>query len=48
MPFQSKAQQRYLFSQHPKIAKKFAAETKSFKSLPEQAKPKVKRLFGRK
>lgn len=27
MPFQSRAQQRYLYSQHPDVAAKFAAET---------------------
>lgn len=37
MPFESKAQQRYLFSQKPDIAKEFAKKTKDFKSLPEHA-----------
>jgi len=35
MPFKSKAQQRYMFSQHPKIAKEFAEHT-NFKKLPEK------------
>jgi hypothetical protein len=35
-PFKSKAQQRYLFAKKPKLAKEFAAKTKSFKSLPER------------
>lgn len=38
MPFKSKAQARYLFATHPKIAKEFAAITPSIKSLPEHAK----------
>ena len=37
MPFKSKAQARYMFSQHPKIAKEFASQTKSFSKLPERA-----------
>lgn len=36
MPFVSKAQARYMFAKHPKIAKEFAGETKSIKSLPER------------
>jgi len=44
MPFKSKAQQRYLYSQKPDIAEKFAKETKSFKSLPEKAKKQLKAL----
>jgi len=41
MPFSSKAQQGFMFSQHPKIAKKWAKETSNFKSLPKYAKKKV-------
>lgn len=50
MPFQSKSQARYLFSQHPKIAKEFAKKTPSIKALPEhkQSGPKVRRLFEKK
>lgn len=36
MPFESKAQQRFMFAQHPKIAKRWAAETKDIKGLPER------------
>ena len=36
MPFASKAQARYLFSQHPDVAKEFASKTKSIKALPEK------------
>jgi len=40
MPFKSKAQQRMMFAQHPRIAKEMAGKTKSIKSLPERAKGK--------
>jgi hypothetical protein len=36
MPFKSKAQQRFMFSQKPKMAKEFAAATPSIKTLPER------------
>jgi hypothetical protein len=36
MPFKSKSQQKYMFSQHPEIAKRWAAETPNMKSLPEK------------
>lgn len=35
MPFQSKAQMRMMFAQHPKMAKEWAKETPNIKSLPE-------------
>ena len=35
MPFASKAQARYLFSQHPEVAKEFASKTPSIKALPD-------------
>jgi hypothetical protein len=38
MPFKSKAQARFMFSQKPKLAKEFASKTKSIKSLPEKIK----------
>jgi hypothetical protein len=40
MPFKSKSQQRYLFAKEPEVAKKFAAETKSYARLPEAVKPR--------
>ena len=43
MPFKSKAQQRMMFAQHPRIAKEMASKTKSMKSLPARAKKKSKR-----
>jgi hypothetical protein len=36
MPFKSKAQARFLFAKHPKIAAKWAKETKSIKRLPKR------------
>lgn len=40
--FQSKAQQRFMFARHPKIAKRLANETpkRRFKRMPEHKKPK--------
>lgn len=43
MPFKSKAQARYMFSQHPKIASRWASKTLSIKKLPENAKKGSKR-----
>ena len=40
MPFKSKAQRRFLFAKHPKIAKEFAAKTPKGKKLPEKVKKK--------
>lgn len=40
MPFKSKAQRRYMYSQHPKIAKRWEKKTK--KKLPEKVKKKKK------
>lgn len=40
MPFKSKAQQKFMFAKHPKIAKRWADETKSMKSLPKKAAKK--------
>ena len=41
MPFKSKSQARMMFALHPKIAKEFAAKTKSIKALPEKVKKKM-------
>lgn len=38
MPFVSKSQQRWMFSQYPAMAKRWAAETPNIKSLPEHKK----------
>lgn len=42
MPFQSKAQQRYMFAQHPRIAQRWAKETPDIKGLPEKIDPSKK------
>lgn len=42
-PFKSKAQARYMFSQHPSIAKRWEKEGKAdWKDLPENKKRKEK------
>lgn len=41
MPFESKAQQRYLFAKEPTIAKRWAKETPDIKKLPEYKKKKI-------
>lgn len=41
MPFESRAQQGYMFAKMPEIAKRWAKETPNMKSLPEKVK-KVK------
>lgn len=38
MPFESKAQVRYMFAKHPKLAKEFAAKTQSIAALPDHKK----------
>lgn len=45
MPFKSKAQQGYLFSKKPKVAKRFADDTpkSAYKSLPEKVKAASKK-----
>lgn len=40
MPFKSKAQAKYMFANHPAMAKEWAKETKSIKSLPKKKKKK--------
>ena len=37
-PFASKAQMRYLYSQHPAMAKEWAGKTENMKALPEHVK----------
>ena len=37
MPFKSEAQRRYLWSQEPEVAEKFAKETPKGTKLPERA-----------
>lgn len=40
MPFESKAQAKYMFAVKPDLAKEFAAKTKSIAALPEHVKNK--------
>ena len=40
MPFQSKAQAKWMFTNKPKMAKKWAKHTKSIKALPKKKKKK--------
>lgn len=42
MPFKSKAQARFMFANHPKVAKRWAAETNSIKKLPKKKRGKGK------
>lgn len=42
MPFKSKAQERWMFSQKPEMAKEWASKTNQ-KKLPERVKPAVKK-----
>ena len=37
MPFKSKAQRRFMYSQHPEMAKEFESKTPKGKKLPEHA-----------
>ena len=40
MPFKSKAQQKYMFAKHPKLAKRWAKKYGVSKNLPEHAMAK--------
>jgi hypothetical protein len=41
MPFQSKAQQRWMFATNPEEAKKWAKETPNMKTLPDKKHPQI-------
>jgi hypothetical protein len=43
MPFRSQKQRRFMFSQHPEIAKKWTAEQKAKGQPAVQPKPKPKK-----
>jgi hypothetical protein len=43
MPFKSKAQMRYMFANHPEIAKRWSKEYKTPKNLPERVKKRTKK-----
>lgn len=38
MPFKSKAQMRFMYAEHPRIAARWSKETKNEKDLPEKKK----------
>jgi hypothetical protein len=40
MPFKSKAQARFMFAKHPRIAARWEDETKNIKILPQKVKRK--------
>lgn len=42
MPFQSKAQQKWMFSNKPKMAKEWASKTTDYMDLPDYKKKKKK------
>jgi hypothetical protein len=42
MPFKSKAQQKWMFSNKPKMAKRWTKETPNIKALPAKKKAKKK------
>ncbi len=44
MPFESKAQARFMFAKHPEIAKEFASKTPDIKSLPNHIERKRQEL----
>lgn len=43
MPFKSKAQARFMFANHPGIARRWAKQTKSIKRLPSKVRKSGKR-----
>ena len=45
-PFRSRSQARYMFSQHPEIAKEFADATPNIKKLPEYVKSRKGECHG--
>lgn len=48
MPFKSKAQKRFMYSQHPDIAKRWSHEYPEHERLPEKVKKKKPKKKGRK
>ncbi len=43
MPFQSDAQRRFMYSEHPEIAKRWREESGPQKDLPERKRKKKKK-----
>lgn len=48
MPFKSKAQMRFMYAKHPKIAKRWSKETENEKDLPEKKKKSPWLSMGKK
>jgi len=48
MPFQSEAQRKFLYSQHPEIAKRWSKEYPNQKNLPKRVKRRAKMLANKK
>jgi hypothetical protein len=46
MPFKSKDQMRWMFANHPEMAKRWAEHTKSIKSLPDSVAKEEKKAFA--
>jgi len=44
MPFLSDSQRRWMFANHPEIAKEWAKETPNIKNLPEHVTKKKKKI----
>ena len=47
MPFQSQAQRKFMYSQHPELAKEFEAATPKGKKLPEYKKKSKAELINK-
>jgi hypothetical protein len=48
MPFKSKAQMRWMFANHPEMAKRWAHETPDIKRLPDHETEAIRRKARRK
>jgi hypothetical protein len=46
MPFESKSQMRWMFANHPEMAKRWAKHTKNTKSLPEKKDSEEKKAYA--
>jgi hypothetical protein len=48
MPFKSQAQRKFMYANHPEMAKEFEAHTPKGKKLPEHVKKSKAKAKGRK
>lgn len=44
MPFKSKSQERWMFANHPEMAKQWAADTPNQKALPDRVRSAEKHV----